>query len=294
MTNPDDLIKRSDALQVCLGSIDHKELTRAINSIPAASSDKGEAVVYARAKEIAYQLETNHKDMMLTVQSVKDDVYDTPLFLAAAEPVLLNNMTNTEEYIKAYLKQSVPKGMAEGFRALMTSPNINEIVGRFLSWKLPSDFSPDSGISFKPWSDNPIHHPTGTNLLNADQAKAMFGYVLAGAHVELFTAPQQAIPAGWKLVPIEPTLQMDKAAVDADLASQDGQISYADIYKAMLSAAPTAPIDNVREVLEAKAKMLYGKSTDNHPTIHCNRFPLWEELDQATKAKWLEQASTQS
>lgn len=56
--------------------------------------------------------------------------------------------------------------------------NIQTMVNRFLGWTLPTDFSPDAGISFKPseW----VHAwPTGTNLFTAEQATAMFEYVLA-------------------------------------------------------------------------------------------------------------------
>lgn len=62
---------------------------------------------------------------------------------------------------------------------------IDEIVNRFLCWKLPEHFSPDCGISFKQYSDyeHPVfgrnkYEPVGTNLFSADQAKAMFEYVL--------------------------------------------------------------------------------------------------------------------
>ena len=55
-----------------------------------------------------------------------------------------------------------------------------EMVDRFLSWTLPSDFSPDCGINFdgdrcnknKCW-------PIGTNLLTAEQARKMLEHVLA-------------------------------------------------------------------------------------------------------------------
>jgi hypothetical protein len=58
------------------------------------------------------------------------------------------------------------------------------IVARFLSWKLPADFSPDAGISFNPIynAGTPYearHEPSGTNLLNADQAFEMFRHVLS-------------------------------------------------------------------------------------------------------------------
>lgn len=61
----------------------------------------------------------------------------------------------------------------------------DEMVSRFLSWRLPADFSPDCGISFKGESDydhpqfgRTKHEPTGTNLLHAGQARAMLEHVL--------------------------------------------------------------------------------------------------------------------
>ena len=59
----------------------------------------------------------------------------------------------------------------------MSDDQINEMVSRFLSWELPSDFTPDAGISFEP-PQNPAWWPVGTNLLNADQAKAMIKHIL--------------------------------------------------------------------------------------------------------------------
>lgn len=62
----------------------------------------------------------------------------------------------------------------------------DEMVNRFLMWKLPADFAPDCGISFKSESDyeHPVfgrskHEPMGTNLFSADQARAMLEHVLA-------------------------------------------------------------------------------------------------------------------
>ena len=61
---------------------------------------------------------------------------------------------------------------------------IKESVSRFLGWKLPADFAPDAGITFKPNAnaDSPIelqykHKPTGTNLFHAGQAEAMLIHV---------------------------------------------------------------------------------------------------------------------
>lgn len=59
-----------------------------------------------------------------------------------------------------------------------------EMIDRFLSWKLPEDFNPDGGISFEPleYMGSPQHpykhEPTGTNLLDWNQAKEMLEFVL--------------------------------------------------------------------------------------------------------------------
>ena len=65
----------------------------------------------------------------------------------------------------------------------VTEALVNGMVDRFCGWPLPEDFGPDCGITFKqdynentPWPQK--HHPTGTNLFTATQAKAMFIYCL--------------------------------------------------------------------------------------------------------------------
>ena len=67
----------------------------------------------------------------------------------------------------------------------MHDDQIKYMVGRFLGWKLPDNFSPDAGISFKPTYNDHLpqptkHEPTGTNLFDARQAKAMVEYMLEG------------------------------------------------------------------------------------------------------------------
>ena len=62
---------------------------------------------------------------------------------------------------------------------------VDHMVQRFLSWRLPEDFNPDNGISFKPTfndhMDPPMRcNPTGTNLFDARQAEAMVRHMLAG------------------------------------------------------------------------------------------------------------------
>lgn len=60
---------------------------------------------------------------------------------------------------------------------------IDKMVDRFLGWKLPEDFHPDCGISFKRECNEHTAYPSknepiGTNLFTAEQAKQMFEYCL--------------------------------------------------------------------------------------------------------------------
>lgn len=59
---------------------------------------------------------------------------------------------------------------------------VKHMVDRFLGWKLPEDFNPDAGISFKKPEQPELHWwPSGTNLFDANQAKAMVEYMLESA-----------------------------------------------------------------------------------------------------------------
>lgn len=42
--------------------------------------------------------------------------------------------------------------------------------------------------------------------------------------------------------------------------------------------------------LTSAAKRLYGSYTDNHPTMHCNRFATWDELGAEQQNEWLHRA----
>lgn len=57
----------------------------------------------------------------------------------------------------------------------------DEMVTRFLSWKLPKDFRPDGGMVFIPTKgrgyDSP-YWPSGTNLFTAQQAREMLEHVI--------------------------------------------------------------------------------------------------------------------
>jgi hypothetical protein len=57
--------------------------------------------------------------------------------------------------------------------------NVKQMVDRFLGWKLPDTFYPDCFISFdRERAKSNGSWPIGTNLLNADEARALFEHVL--------------------------------------------------------------------------------------------------------------------
>ena len=68
----------------------------------------------------------------------------------------------------------------------MTNDQIKHMIDRFLGWRLPDNFNPDGGISFKKainadrpsWPQN--NEPVGTNLLDATQAEEMVRYMVEG------------------------------------------------------------------------------------------------------------------
>lgn len=65
---------------------------------------------------------------------------------------------------------------------LMTEEQVKHMVDRFLSWRLPKNFNPDNGISYKrPKYDPSIDAtPSGTNLFDAGQATEMVRYMIEG------------------------------------------------------------------------------------------------------------------
>lgn len=63
-----------------------------------------------------------------------------------------------------------------------------QMVGRFLSWPLPADLSPDCCITFTR-SPHPGMSPTGTNLLHFGQAKAMLEHCMNGGAVSVGALP---------------------------------------------------------------------------------------------------------
>ncbi|MDE2107282.1 MAG: hypothetical protein KGL39_59340 [Patescibacteria group bacterium] len=78
------------------------------------------------------------------------------------------------------------KLVAERGCVMVDEARIKRMVGAFLGWSLPENFSPDAGISFEPRHSVGTPHegryrPSGTNLLDAEQAEAMIRAMLAAS-----------------------------------------------------------------------------------------------------------------
>lgn len=81
---------------------------------------------------------------------------------------------------------SVAASPAPGAASIVT----DAMVDRFLGWRLPDDFSPDGGVTFNPVQYGTVTAwPSGTNLFNATQARAMLEFVHAN--------PPQAMTREW-------------------------------------------------------------------------------------------------
>lgn len=73
----------------------------------------------------------------------------------------------------------------------------------------------------------------------------MGGIFVAAAIRALSSGSPAPLPAGWKLVPIEPTQELKNAAIDiADGYENLCGSNVCDIYRAMITSAPAQPTDN--------------------------------------------------
>lgn len=69
--------------------------------------------------------------------------------------------------------------------APFSDERIKYMRDRFLGWFLPPNFNPDGGISFEPLGNKGTPHeykrvPSGTNLLDSNEAEAMVRYMIEG------------------------------------------------------------------------------------------------------------------
>lgn len=109
----------------------------------------------------------------------------------------------------------------------MSGNLVRYMVSRFLQWKLPENFRPDGGISFKPFFNEHTEYsmraePCGTNLFDAQQAEAMVRHMLEGAphEAEITRLREQLAEAETALV--NTAMQRDRAIALTEKA-QDRQ-----------------------------------------------------------------------
>jgi hypothetical protein len=94
-----------------------------------------------------------------------------------------------EENDNSGRERSVDQGALQPSASVTTEGSqaaaVDHMVSRFLAWRLPENFSPDNGISFKAeFNEHTAHpmrcNPTGTNLFDRTQAEAMVRHMLEG------------------------------------------------------------------------------------------------------------------
>lgn len=118
----------------------------------------------------------------------------------------------------------------------MTKDALEHMVNRFLGWKLPSDFKPDAGISFDPFGNKGTafeykHEPCGTNLFDAEQARAMIQHMLEG-------------------MPIAPSMTKDEIVHDIESAFDDSD----DGLPSLMIAQVVMDINKIATALEKIAE----------------------------------------
>ena len=112
---------------------------------------------------------------------------------ADAIAVLLSENTDIEDssYVAVQIASLIEAGLAATH-----DHQVKNMVERFLRWRLPENFNPDCGISFKAtYNENSPFgpskaEPVGTNLFDYTQAEAMVRHMLDGLPVQAARAPQ--------------------------------------------------------------------------------------------------------
>lgn len=122
----------------------------------------------------------------------------------------------------------------------MTEDQIKHMVGRFLSWTLPEDFTPDNGIEFHPLMNGgtpyvSMRKPSGTNLLSATQAEAMIRYLIDGLPPEKTSMTRRDVAI--KILSLNEYDQ--RKAIEASgvvLNQEEGLLDYEFALKAIVAA----------------------------------------------------------
>lgn len=142
-----------------------------------------------------------------------------------------------EDHLESMTHQLPVVIRAEQLRELIDEAKVapavtDEMVSRFLGWRLPDSFSPDCGISFDgrkddEWNKNKTW-PIGTNLFNADEARAMLEHVLGDA------APAQ--PKRWSIHEQNPAALAERIG---EYLSKQGNVGAQEYHMLLVAARAT-------------------------------------------------------
>lgn len=160
----------------------------------------------------------------------------------------------------------------------------NEMVDRFLTWKLPKDFSPDHCISFDRESaqrlcddTNGVSWPTGTNLLSASQARAMLEYVLQDN--------QSYAPSAPTLLDVQAAIEEGDIQKARNLFNRGVQMHFGKPAPSTLDEAGKVCIDTNEPVeLLFTENGIYVGTDVKHPTLP-GKIALVVRKDQALEIK---------
>lgn len=127
----------------------------------------------------------------------------------------------------------------------------SETAGAWKGWQAARQSSQSEPVAWA-WK---ARQPNGQILQRVEMWNPISAHVPSDSYTvfdiqPLYAAPQQAIPSGWRLVPIEPTDEMLIAgrkaplpAVMLDSLTAQTNLIHRTVYKAMITASPTAPIE---------------------------------------------------
>ena len=158
------------------------EIARALAEQDTATRREGHAAGFAEAREMAAKVARRSTE---TLRPWIGDRRDDLLYSALREG---------QEVETAIRALTPPEPPSEKETPKMTDEQIKHMVNRFLGWKLPENFRPDAGISFKATFNDGTpyemkHNPSGTNLFDAAQAEEMVRFMIEGLPSEK-PAPQ--------------------------------------------------------------------------------------------------------
>lgn len=152
----------------------------------------------------------------------------------------------------------------------------DEMVNRFLCWKIPDDFRPDFYISF----DSQMlkrstggHWPTGTNLFTAIQAREMLEHVFGDQSAQAGAGE----PVAWRWTNRWGKVRMTDEKPGDDDAPFNLQPLYATPPAASRAAETASPAAPSLEPTDAELERLTGEP-------HIDGWPLYSGLPPADSA----------